>query len=124
MAQKPDSSIGSAIKALRQRSKMSIADLAAISGLDPSYLSHLELGQVKNPTLSTLRKIARAFKVPVSEVLDTTEAGPENLDFQLSQALRMLLLRHGKERRVDILTVLKALRDPKRLEAVRSLVAR
>lgn len=124
MARKTGKGIGSSIRALRERSKLSIAEVADLSGLDPSYLSHLELGKVANPTLSTLVGIARAFKVPIAELLNTVDAGAEDQDFQISQAVRVLLLRHAKDHKKDLLAVLKALRDPKRLEAVRNLIGR
>lgn len=124
MARKAVEGIGSSIRALRERSKLSIAEVSNLSGLDPSYLSHLELGKITNPTLSTLAGIARAFKVPIAELLNTVDVGAEDQDFQITQAVRVLLLRHAKDHKADLLAVLKALRDPKRLQAVRDLIRR
>jgi len=46
--------------------------LAVSSGLHPTYISSLETGR-RNPTLNVLCALARALKVPLSELVDGLE---------------------------------------------------
>jgi ribosome-binding protein aMBF1 (putative translation factor) len=50
-----------ALKAERERSGLSLADVEALSGLKPSALSRLENDREANPTLLTLQRYAAAL---------------------------------------------------------------
>lgn len=56
------------IREVRKRAGLTQEELAARSGLTQSHLSRLELGKYV-PTLTTLERLARALKVPVSDLL-------------------------------------------------------
>ena len=57
------------LKILRRDRGLSQAALAKKSGLAREYLARLELGR-HDPSLSTLAKLAKALKVPVTELLE------------------------------------------------------
>jgi transcriptional regulator with XRE-family HTH domain len=57
------------IKALRQAKGLSQRALAARVGVTAAYITMLERGKKTNPSLPTLRKLAKALSVPVTELL-------------------------------------------------------
>jgi transcriptional regulator with XRE-family HTH domain len=61
---------GRVLKTLRTSKKMSLRDLAERADVPPGYLSELEGGKKKNPSLDVLKKLARALGVPVGELLE------------------------------------------------------
>lgn len=63
---------GLVIRQLRMRAKLSQEELAAASGYHRTYISLVERG-LKNPTLSTVCKLAQTFSVPPSELLRRSE---------------------------------------------------
>ncbi|RDS80962.1 helix-turn-helix domain-containing protein [Dyella psychrodurans] len=56
--------LGSAIQMCRTKRKLSLAELAKVAGCSVSYLSMVENSK-RDPTLSTIEKIASALRVPV-----------------------------------------------------------
>lgn len=62
------------IKARREQIGLSLADVAARSGIDKAAISRLENGQVENPTLSTLERIAKALNQRLRLVLEDEPA--------------------------------------------------
>ena len=60
--------LGMNIKRIRLSKKMSQGDICRELGIDRSYMSNIESGN-KNPTLSTLEKIAQALGVSSSKLL-------------------------------------------------------
>lgn len=58
---------GDAIRAIRQRDTMSLADLAARVGITRQALSHIELGN-KGASPETLAKIAKELRVPLAAI--------------------------------------------------------
>jgi len=59
--------IGDKIKLLRMQKDYTQEELAFKVGVDRSYMGFVERGE-KNPTLSTLMKIAKALKIPLKEL--------------------------------------------------------
>jgi DNA-binding XRE family transcriptional regulator len=59
--------LGQRIKQLRGSLSMTQEDLAFKVGVDRSYMGFIERGE-KNPTLSTLIKIAKSLKIPLAEL--------------------------------------------------------
>lgn len=60
------------IREYRKKRKLTIKELAELSGMSISYISQIERGEI-DPSLSSLRKIAGAFHVPLYMLLDDVE---------------------------------------------------
>jgi hypothetical protein len=60
------------VKAERQRRGLRLDDVSARSGIDKAYLSRLETGKVKNPTLATLGRYAESVGLHLA--IDAVEA--------------------------------------------------
>jgi transcriptional regulator with XRE-family HTH domain len=60
---------GTRLQQLRAEREMSQADLAKASGVSREYIARLELGQ-QDPTLGTMRKLAKALKVKVGKLVE------------------------------------------------------
>ncbi|OHA92554.1 MAG: DNA-binding protein [Candidatus Zambryskibacteria bacterium RIFCSPLOWO2_12_FULL_39_45] len=56
------------MKRIRLAKQMSQGDICRKLGVDRSYISNVESGK-KNPTLSTITKLAKALGVSVGELL-------------------------------------------------------
>ena len=63
---------GQHLKKLREKRKISLTLFAYENDLDKSTISRIENGLV-DPKLSTLDKIAKAFEIPLSELMNFTE---------------------------------------------------
>jgi transcriptional regulator with XRE-family HTH domain len=62
--------LSTVVKRLREERKLTQAELAKRAGVTEAYISMLEGGQRKNPSLPTLKKLARALGVPGGELLE------------------------------------------------------
>ena len=60
------------IREYRKQRKLTIKELAALSGMSISYISQIERGEI-DPSLSSLRKIAAVFQLPLYMLLDDME---------------------------------------------------
>jgi len=60
--------LGVNIRKIREEKGMMQVDLCKKLEVDRAYISNVESGK-KNPTLSTVEKIAKALNVPASELL-------------------------------------------------------
>lgn len=64
-------SLASYIKKKRQEQNLTQEQLANLSKIDYKHIQNLESSKrVNDPKLSTLRKLAKALNVPVSEIVD------------------------------------------------------
>ena len=61
--------IGPRVASLREEQRISLSELARESGISKSLLHRIENQEGSNPELETLRKIARALKITVGELL-------------------------------------------------------
>jgi HTH-type transcriptional regulator, competence development regulator len=57
------------IKTLREEKGLSQKALATRIGVSDAYITMLETGKRKNPSLDILKKLAKALGVPVTELL-------------------------------------------------------
>ena len=64
-----------ALRAERQRQGLSLSDVSERSGIDRATLSKLETGKVPNPTVGTLRALARALNKRLSWLVIDEPAG-------------------------------------------------
>ncbi len=61
--------IGKKVKTLRTQNRWTQEKLGEYTGLDRTYISDIERG-VRNPSVKSLEKIAKALKVKISEIID------------------------------------------------------
>lgn len=96
----PPTSIGSHLRRLRRRDGRSLAHVAAVVDLSVGFLSALERGQM-TASVSTLRRLARFYKVNILKLFDPTEANPgvvrpqERKVLEAGKGVRMELLSWG-----------------------------
>jgi ribosome-binding protein aMBF1 (putative translation factor) len=64
-----------ALRAERERQGLSLSDVSERSGIDRATISKLETGEVPNPTVSTLRALARALNKRLSWLVIDEPAG-------------------------------------------------
>jgi transcriptional regulator with XRE-family HTH domain len=58
------------MKVLRKRKgDMTRSELARAAKVTPAYITQLETGQRRNPSLTILKRLAEALGVPVTELL-------------------------------------------------------
>lgn len=62
--------IGRMLKRLREERGLSQLALAKKARVAQAYISEMEAGEKKNPGIETLKKLARALGVPVTELLE------------------------------------------------------
>jgi transcriptional regulator with XRE-family HTH domain len=62
-------SVGKNLRRLRKAAGLTLAAVARKTGFSLGYIQRLEAGQ-HDPPVSTLRKLARALGVPVTELLE------------------------------------------------------
>lgn len=67
--------VGHKIRQKRKQEQLTIAKLAAMTGVSESYISQLER-EIIDPSVSVLRKIASALQVPVSSFFDEEFEAP------------------------------------------------
>ena len=65
--------VGPRLRALRQQHDFTLADLSSSTGISLSTLSRLESGQ-RRPTLELLLPLARAYQVPLDELIGASAA--------------------------------------------------
>ena len=73
--------VGSRLRALRQHRDITLTDLSAGTGISVSTLSRLESGQRK-PTLELLLPLARAYDVPLDELVGAPPTGDPRVHLQ------------------------------------------
>lgn len=66
--QKTVEKFGKKVREIRLEKKLSQGKLAKILGVHPTYISGIERG-LRNPSLITLEKIAKALNVKVEELI-------------------------------------------------------
>jgi len=69
MTQSNKSSLAKRIESLRKKKGLSQEKLARLSDVSNNTIINIEAGINDNPTIETLRKIAKAFGVSVEELL-------------------------------------------------------
>ncbi|WP_227936957.1 helix-turn-helix domain-containing protein [Alkalihalobacillus deserti] len=62
---------GGNIRKIREKKGMTLNELAAQSGVSKSYISYIERGMQKNPSISVLEKISTALGIKFIELIET-----------------------------------------------------
>lgn len=70
--------LGKKIRQLRKLKGFTTSKLAEASGVNPSYISMIEKGKRKNPTLTIINNIASVLEVPV-DLLTNNNIKPEDV---------------------------------------------
>ncbi len=58
------------LKRIREEKGLTQVELAQKSGVTREYITMIETGARKNPTVDTLKRLAKALKVKVGELLE------------------------------------------------------
>jgi transcriptional regulator with XRE-family HTH domain len=66
----PPKRLSKVIQQLREQRDMTQRDLARAAQVTPGYIAQLEMGLRKNPSLTVLKRLAKALGVPVTELLE------------------------------------------------------
>lgn len=74
-----DESLGNRVRALRRRQKLSLADLARLSGVSKGYLSQVERSLTVRPSAATIFAIAEALGTTVGELFEGKAPGVNRL---------------------------------------------
>lgn len=61
--------LGATIRKIREERGITQQQLAERASITPSYLATLEAGERENPSLDIVRRLARALKVPLMDLL-------------------------------------------------------
>lgn len=72
-------SIGAKLKQRRMKNGWSLQQVADEVGVSKAHIYELELNKVKNPSVETLKKLAKLFDMPLSFFLDDDE----DIEFQV-----------------------------------------
>lgn len=88
--------LGQRIRTFRRRRGLRLEDVALRAGLSKSLLSMVERGRV-NSTVATLVGIAHALRVPIADLFDGQDGGPEPV---LARDRQRVLVGPEGERRV------------------------
>ena len=93
-----NSNIAENLKKLREERKLSLDNLAKLSGVSKSMLGQIERGEV-NPTVTIVWKIANGLKISFTQLMSRPE-----LDIELvnKEELKPLIEDHGKVRNFPI----------------------
>ncbi|MDA2911417.1 helix-turn-helix domain-containing protein [Nitrospiraceae bacterium AH_259_D15_M11_P09] len=62
--------LGRALRTLREEKGLTQTDLAEKVKVGQSYIAMLESGDKTNPTLEVMQRLAKALKVPVTELVE------------------------------------------------------
>lgn len=94
--------LGKKIKQLRIKNNLTMIELSKLCKVSQSYISDLENGKIKNPSIIKIEKIATALEVAVSELLKL----PSGKDFaiienknneEINLLYNLLKIRYGEE---------------------------
>ncbi len=96
---------------------MTLDDLAAAAGLSKGLLSKLENNADSNPSLDTLQKIADAFKLPLSNLIESGTLKAQRIIPEMTpawvDAITNALEQEGQKPDADILQALYVLQTRK-----------
>ena len=83
--------VGDRLRELRQEKGYSISELAELAGVSKSYLSYIERGVQKNPSLQFLRKIAATLETDIEVLVGPSSLEMTAKDFVLDEEWSRLL---------------------------------
>jgi XRE family transcriptional regulator of biofilm formation len=102
---------GKKIKELRIKRGLSLTELSKIAGVSKSYLSFIERGKQKNPSIEVLEKLASALKVDVHSLLSGQSYKQSEISFLdkevIDLALEMSKANIDKDKLRQLIKILK-----------------
>ena len=70
MAESSKNNIAKTVKKLREKAGLSQEKLARLADVSNNTLINIEAGKQDNPTIETLKKIAKALNAPVEDLIN------------------------------------------------------
>lgn len=89
----PMESVGERVRRYRRLRRLTQASLAEQAGLDQRYLGRIETGDVLEPGVEAVRKLAAALAVPIREIANPAWYEDDAADWE--PALRAEMARKG-----------------------------
>jgi transcriptional regulator with XRE-family HTH domain len=88
--------VGAELKAERQRQRLTIQDVAALSGISRGMLSRIENNQAM-PSLDTLQRVCRALSLSLASLFKDFDL-PDGIARHVPQGEGMIVVRRGTKR--------------------------
>ncbi|MCM8822709.1 MAG: helix-turn-helix transcriptional regulator [Candidatus Omnitrophica bacterium] len=106
--------IGASVKKVRKSAGITQEELSRKTGLDPSFISHIERG-TKKASIETIFKIANALQVPLEELFSQIPRANSYKDknFSFGKRIEMLVKDSDEEYKKILLKVAKMLSSKK-----------
>ncbi|KKQ32102.1 MAG: Helix-turn-helix domain protein [Candidatus Nomurabacteria bacterium GW2011_GWA1_37_20] len=70
MAESSKNNIAKTVKRLREEAGLSQEKLARLADVSNNTLINIEAGKQDNPTIDTLKKVAKALDVPIEDLIN------------------------------------------------------
>ena len=70
MAESSKNNIAKTVKRLREKAGLSQEKLARLADVSNNTLINIEAGKQDNPTIDTLKKVAKALSVPIGDLIN------------------------------------------------------
>lgn len=70
MAESSKNNIAKTVKKLREKAGLSQEKLARLADVSNNTLINIEAGKQDNPTIDTLKKVAKALGVPIEDLIN------------------------------------------------------
>lgn len=115
--------LGTKVRSLRKAKGLSISKVADVADLDVSFLGQIELGK-RDPSLSSLAKIAKGLGVPVAEFFSDMKPSTISIDEKIVQEIGIVVHGRTEAQKDDILAILKQLHDLEQVKALRRIIRR
>ena len=69
MAESSKNNIAKTVKRLREKTGLSQEKLARLADVSNNTIINIEAGKQDNPTIETLKKIAKALNIPIEDLI-------------------------------------------------------
>ena len=70
MAESSKNNIAKIVKRLREKAGLSQEKLARLADVSNNTIINIEAGKQDNPTIDTLKKVAKALNVPIEDLIN------------------------------------------------------
>lgn len=112
--------VGAGVRRWRQKSRLTIAQLAERAGIDTGFLAYIENGK-KGPSIQTLAKLAGALGVTVGDLFSANGSSIGTPRGRLLREAHSLCHGCPPHLLADLRSVLSKLRDPEKVKAILKL---